>query len=152
MTQEGSNEQKRGKLLGRDSLMQPDSLKKEKVVIDEAGNYVFVRQMSGRERDNFEQSLFEFVVDQDGNQVQRQKAEDFRAKLAVQVICDEEGNNLLNADDIRYISTKWSADKLEKIAQVAQRLNRIGQKDREELEKNSKDGPSANSTLNSASN
>lgn len=151
MIQETSNTQG-GKLLGRDALMKTDHFEREKVMLDDEGNYVFVRQMSGRERDNFEQSLFKITIDKGGNEVRQQNTQDFRAKLAIQVICDSNGNNLLNEDDIRYISTHWSAYKLEKVAEVAQRINKIGQKDREELEKNSASGPTDNSTLSSASN
>ena len=64
--------------------------------------------------------------------------EHFRAKLAVNVVCDVEGNNIFNPEkDFELLSRNMGAKKLDKIVTVAQRLSGISDEDMEELEGNS---------------
>ena len=106
--------------------------------------------MSGRERDRFEQSLIKIKVNPDGSTSYERDLEDFRAKLAVNTICDENGNNLLRPEDYKALSQNMTAAKLEKIVEVAQRLNAITIQDEERLVKNLKNGQSGSSTSDSA--
>ena len=124
------------KLLKREDLLKKQELKVEKV---DLGNdeYVFVREMTGRERDRFEQSLIGEVKDNKGNVVSyERKLEDFRAKLAVNTLCDENGNNLLEPGDYKTLSQNMGAARLDKIVTAAQKLNKIADEDREALVKN----------------
>jgi len=124
-------------LLDRKALLKKEDLKIEKVDLGN-GEFVYVRQMSAREKDQFEMSLMKPIYDDSGNLIRmEQTLEDFRAKLAVNTICDEKGNLILLPDDYVLLSKNISAAKLEKIVNVAQRLNRITEKDKEELVKNS---------------
>lgn len=118
-------------LLDRSGLLKKEELKKEKVDLGN-GEFVFVRQMTGRERDRFEQSLFK---EEDGKMVR--SLDDFRAKLAVNTICGEDGKNLLQPQDIVVLSTNMSAARLEKIVEIAQKLNKISEEDKEAMVKNS---------------
>jgi len=128
-------------LLDRKALLKKEDLKIEKVDLGN-GEFVYVRQMSAREKDQFEMSLMKPIYDDSGNLIRmEQTLEDFRAKLAVNTICDEKGNLILLPDDYVLLSKNISAAKLEKIVNVAQRLNRITEKDKEELVKNSEQGP-----------
>lgn len=139
------------KVLTRDDLLVKDKLE---VVEVDLGNetIVYVRQMTGHERDAFEQSLLTKKKDSKGNVVAVEQAtEDFRAKLAVQTVCDANGNLILKRDDYLRLSVNISALKLEKIINEAQRINGIGEKDREELIKNSEAVQDGNSSSNSAS-
>ena len=52
-------------LLDREKLLAKEELKVEKVMLTKH-DYVFVRQMTGRERDRFEQSLVREVKDSQG--------------------------------------------------------------------------------------
>lgn len=137
-------------ILNRELLLRPDDLK---IVRVDLGNdeYVFVRQMNGRERDRFEQSLFREKKDEEGNTKGYERTlEDFRAKLAVCVICDEAGKLILLPDDYITLSQHMSASKLELIIEEAQKINRITERDKEALIKNSAAGKTGNSTSASA--
>lgn len=137
-------------LLDRKELLKKEDLKIEKVDLGN-GEFVYVRQMSAREKDQFEMSLMKPIYDDSGNLIRmEQTLEDFRAKLAVNTICDEKGNLILLPDDYVLLSKNISAAKLEKIVNVAQRLNRITEKDKEELVKNSEQGPVDDSLSDSA--
>lgn len=131
--------------LNREALLKKEELRIEKVAFDN-GDFTYVRQMTGRERDRFEQSLVKVIKDESGNiQGYERSLEDFRAKLAVNTVCDEKGILLLKPDDYELLSQNMSAAKLEKIVNMAQRLNRITEEDKKALIKNLEGGPAANS-------
>lgn len=123
-------------LLSREDLLKKEELIKEKVILDETKDeYVYVRQMTAHEK-----SIWEI------SQVQKSGTgkkttydvtlDDYRAKLAVVTVCDEAGELLFKATDFNKLSMNISAAKLEKIVDVAQRLNAITEEDREEMVKN----------------
>lgn len=136
-------------LLERSELLKKEELEIVKVDLGE-GNFVFVRQMTGQERDRFEQSLVREVKDTRGRIDYERAMENFRAKLAVNVVCDEGGKNIFYPEDVVTLSQNISAARLELIINVAQRLNAISEEDKEELVKNSGAAPSGDSTLDSA--
>lgn len=122
-------------LLDRKKLLTRDVLEIEKVDLGN-GDFVYVSQMMGHDRDVFEQSLIRYKKDSEGKQTWEQALGNFRAKLAVVTICDEKGNLLLKPDDYQIFGKSISAVKLEKIVEVAQRLNKITEEDKEALVKN----------------
>src|SRR4030042_1748061 len=136
-------------------LKRKELLKREKLEIlkVDLGNddYVFVRQMTGRERDQFERSLYEFVDTPDAKEKVKmeRRLENFRAKLVVCCMCDENGDLLLEYGDIFTFSNSISAARLEKIVNVAQKLNAITEEDKEALVKNSDAGQAGNTSSDS---
>lgn len=137
-------------LLGRKKLLEKEKLEIVKVDLgkDESGEeiYVYVKQMTGRERDTFERTLTKEIRDEKGKiKDYEQNLEDFRAKLAVRTVCDENGVLLLDAKDYTILSQNMSAAKLEAIINKAQELNKISEKDKEDLIKNSEAAPDGNS-------
>lgn len=141
-----------GQLLSRESLLKRQQFEIVKVELDDE-DFVFVRQMSGRERDIFEQSIIRSIKDGDGKVIGYENVpEDFRAKLAVCTLCDEQGNLLLQPTDAALLSQNMTAKSLEKIVNVAQPLNKISEKDKKELEKNLEPGQVDSSTSASAGN
>ena len=138
-------------LLDRKKLLQKELLKTQKVDLGE-NDFVYVRQMTGRERDQFERSLLKEVKDSKGKLDYERSIEDFRAKLAVNTVCDENGNLLLQPNDFPLLSQSMSAFRLEKIVNIAQEINKITEDDKEGLIKNSdadlKDGSSSDSAKN----
>jgi hypothetical protein len=136
-------------MLGREGLLVKEELTIEKVDLDK-GDFVYVRQMTGRERDRFDQSLMEEKTDRSGRKTYERNLSDFRAKLAVNTLCDEDGKNLLNPQDIATLSQNMSAARLEKIMNKAQELNKITEEDKENLVKNSEGDQVADSTSDSA--
>jgi len=120
------------KLLDRDKLLRKEELEIEKVDLGK-DEYVYVRQMNGRERDKFERTIVD--LNEEGTGTER-KPEDFRAKLAVCTVCDEKGVLIFKPDDFEVLSQNMSAARLEKIVDVAQRLSKISPEDKEGLVKN----------------
>ena len=138
-----------GELLNSSKLLEREELQIQKVEF-ENGDFIFVRQMTGHERDTFENSLLKKNRDGKGNIVSiEQNTDDFRAKLAVVTICDDKGNLLLKPTDYPQLSKNMSAKRLEKIINVAQKINAITEEDKENIIKNSEVGQADNSSSNS---
>ena len=119
------------KILNRETLLEKEELDVVEVDLGK-GEGIYVRQMTGYERDIWERSIIN--VDAKG-QVER-KMEDFRAKLVVCTACDEKGKLMFKQADTKVLSRMMSASRLEKIVEVAQKINKITEEDKEELVKN----------------
>ena len=135
-------------LLNREKLLSKEKLEIVKVDLGK-DEFVYVRQMTGRERDHFEQSLLKQTRDSKGKLTVEQSLEDFRAKLAVNTVCDADGNLLLKPTDYPMLSQSMSAARLEKIVNEGQKLNAITEEDKEELLKNSDAVPDGSSSSDS---
>ena len=137
-------------VLNRESLLKKEELKVVKV---DLGNkeIVYVRQMTGRERDQFEQ-LFLMKIKKAGKIDYEQTLDDFRAKLAVNTLCDEKGVKILNPADYSTLSENMGAIRLMKIADAAGKLNGISEEDKEDLVKNSDGVQDGASSSDSAKN
>jgi hypothetical protein len=109
-----------------DSLGRP-LLPTERVDIPEWGGTVIIRGLTGTARDTFEGTL----VRQRGRKVES-NLENFRSKLLVQSIVDEQGNLLFSEKDVQALGRK-SAAALERAYTVAMRLSRLTPEDVEEL-------------------
>lgn len=128
-------------------------LKRELDIVQvDLGNdeFVYVKQMSGRERDLFDKSLTKEIKNDKG-EVERfeRDLDGFRAKLAVVTVCDEKGELLLTPEDVETLNKNMGLRRLEKIADEASKLNKLGLAAKEELTKNSEAAQSGSS--NSAS-
>jgi len=141
-----------GQLLGKAELLQKEKLEIEKVEF-ENGDYVYVRQMTGHERDMFEQSMLKKNKDGKGNVLSVETVmDDFRSKLAAITLCDEEGKSLLSANDYAVLGNSMSAKRLEKIINTSQKLNAITEEDKDAIVKNSKPEGEDNSNFASVEN
>ena len=114
-------------LLNRNQILEVKDIKTEIVEVPEWGGSVLVKLLTGTERDQFEAS----VIDDKG----KFKKDNVRAKLVLKCAVDEEGKPLFQAADLEAIGAK-SAAALDRIFSVAQKLNRMGAQDLEELAKN----------------
>jgi hypothetical protein len=138
-----------GKLLDRKKLLEKEKLEVAKVNFED-GDFVYVRQMTGHERDAFEGTLLKKKRDAKGTITSyEQNTEDYRAKLAVQTICDEKGELIMDEKDWSILSHNMSAKRLETIINKAQELNKISEEDKEGLVKNSEAVLDGNSNLDS---
>lgn len=115
------------KTLNRDDILKADDIGRELVPVPEWGGDVYVKGMTGAERDKFEAS----IVEQRGKK-QNLNMTNIRAKLASLTICDEQGKRLFTEADIAKLSEK-SASALQRVFAIAQRLSGIGDADVEEL-------------------
>lgn len=129
-------------MLTKDQILSASDRPTEEVPVPEWGGSVFVRTMSGTDRDAFEQDIIDARkhdaerAEQSDAPVKSTELTNIRARLAVKTICDAEGNRLFGDDDADTLGKK-SGKALDRIFDVAQRLNGIGQKEVEELEGNS---------------
>lgn len=143
---------KKSVFLTKEMLLQRDDLKIEKVELSKG--FVYVREMTGHEKDIWEQSMLKQKPSGDKRKPVEYETtlEDFRAKLAVVTVCDAEGNLLFKPEDVKTLSRMMSATNMEKIIDVAQRINAISQKDRDEILKNSEADLDGNSNSGSVEN
>lgn len=82
-------------VLTRDQIIEAArnaKIERERLTIPELGGDIFVRGMSGKERDKFEEGL----RIRKGKRSGQSDLRNFRALLAVRVIVDEAGERLLN--------------------------------------------------------
>lgn len=118
------------------------SLPIEKVDVPELGGFVYVRGMSGTERDGWETSL---IVRKGKNQ--SINTENVRAKLLVRVLCDESGTRLFDNGDAVALGG-LRVDVLTSLYEVAQRLSGVSDKDVDELGKASAPADGSDSPTN----
>ncbi|MGB4239659.1 MAG: hypothetical protein WBJ87_08655 [Candidatus Hydrothermia bacterium] len=127
------------KILTKEDLLKGDSVEIREV--DLGDGIVYVKQMTGKERDMFESSVIKARRDSKGNITSYETVlEDFRVKLVVCTLCDKEGNLLFKLEEAPLLNKALSAKKIDKIVEVAQELNAISEKDKEDLIKNSELG------------
>ena len=136
------------KVLNKEALLSKQELE---VVEVDLGNdeSVFVRQMTGHERDTYEQSQIHRFKDAKGKYDYEMRLDDFRARLVAHTVCDAEGKLLLEPRDYKQLSNNMSAIRLEKIVNVAQRINGITEEDKEGLVKNLDAGQAGSSSSDS---
>lgn len=101
--------------LTKEAILAADDLPRERVSVSEWGGDVFVRTMTGTDRDAFETSL----LGKDG------RMENVRARLVSLTLCNEAGTRIFDDSEIVVLGTK-SARALDRVFSVAQRLNGIG--------------------------
>ncbi|WP_299195759.1 hypothetical protein [uncultured Amphritea sp.] len=114
-------------LLTRDQILAADDHKTEVVPVPEWGGEVMVGTMSGTARDKLEAS----VIGKNGGA----NLTNARAKYLAACVVDEAGNLMFSEKDITKLGSK-SVAALDRVFEVAQRLNRITDADLEDLAKN----------------
>jgi len=114
-------------MLTKDQILNSDDLVKELVTVPEWGGDVYVRTLTGTERDLFESK----IMGKNGGV----NMQDLRARLCSLTITGEDGERLFEESDIKALGKK-SAKALSRVFNVAQELNKISDDDVEELTKN----------------
>ena len=114
-------------MLTRDEILGLDDRKPVKVPVPEWGTDVWVRPMSAAERDALDSETIE--------RREGRKPSNWRARLAVKVICREDGERLFNNDDADALGKK-SQLAIDRVIEAASRSNALADKDIAELEKN----------------
>ncbi len=117
-------------ILKRDDILQANDLEKELVSVPEWGGEMYVRTMTGEERDQMEAAM----IRRNGKKQDINLA-NFRARLAAATMCDENGRAIFSVEDVAALGQK-SALALGRVVEVAMRLNGISQRDVEEITKN----------------
>jgi hypothetical protein len=124
-----------GAYLGRDDILKASSLKTEDVEVPEWGGVVRVRELRGRERDEWEASL----AVKRGNQMVPDVA-NMRAKLVARSVVDDDGEPVFTQQDVNALG-ELSAAALDRVFEVASRLSGLNPADLEEMGKASGTGP-----------
>lgn len=127
-------------LLTRDMILKADNLRTEEVPVPEWGGSVLVRELRGRERDEWEASLA----------VMRGKAmvpdvANMRAKLVARSVVGEDGEPVFTQQDVNALG-ELSAAALNRVFEVASKLSGLDEKDLEEMSGNSGTGQDAGSS------
>lgn len=114
--------------LTKEQIFAANDLKTEKVNIPEWGGDVFVKTLTGAERDKFEKTIFNIDTN-------KRTFENMRAKLVVAVTVDKDGNQIFTEEDIPALGKK-SSHALDLIFDVGQRLSGITKEDVDDMTKN----------------
>lgn len=126
-------------MLDKNAILSANDVVKELVHVPEWGGDIYVKGMTGAERDGFEASIIQ-MRGRDANV----NFKNIRAKLAVLTICDADGKRLFTDKDLDALANK-SAVALQRIFPVAQRLSGIGDNDVKELAEGLQENPTADS-------
>ena len=131
-----------GDALDLAAIMATNDRKIEKVAVPEWGGFVFVKSLTGKERDAFEASMLK-----GSGKSQRVDAQNVRAKLCSLAICDASGKRLFaTREAIDALGTK-SASALNRVYKRASELSGVSDEDVEDLVKNSGKGQLDDSSL-----
>ncbi len=114
--------------LTREQILQVDDIKTEIVPVPEWDGEVVVRTMTGTDRDIWDNLLYK--------EGKVNFLDNTRARLLACTIIDEDDNLVFSEDDIVALGKKSSLA-LNRIFDVAKRLNGLGSDNIEDLEKNS---------------
>lgn len=114
--------------LKRDDILRAEDSGLREVPVPEWGSTVWIRTLTGRERDRWELDL------------EAAGKDNARASLCALVICDEKGKSLFTAQDAAALGQK-NAAALDRIFEAARELNLIGRDYQEATEKKSQAGP-----------
>lgn len=120
---------------------------REAIDIPELGGRVWIRGMTGAERDQYEHD--NIFINRRGKV--QQNADNLRARLAVRCLVDEDGNRLLTDADAPALGMMRS-DVLAVIFEKAQRLSGVTDGDLDELKKGSAAADGIGSSSSSVSN
>lgn len=110
-------------ILTKNMIIQAQDLKKEKVLCPEWGGDVYIRSLTGSEKEDFTASLFDY--DEQG--VPTRKADyltNIKVGMLIRSICDEEGNRIFADEDAEELAGKNNIV-LSRLDKVCNRLNGV---------------------------
>lgn len=128
--------------LSRDAILGASDSNSETLDVPEWGGKVNVRSLTGRELDDYQNSLRKIV----NNQIIVQP--NAHAKLVARALVDDNGVRLFTDKDVDALGKK-NAKVLDRLWDVAARLSGISDEEQEEIEGNSDGEPNAASTSGS---
>jgi hypothetical protein len=125
------------KILNRDEILSADDLEKKKVHVPEWGGSVFIRMMTGAERDAYEIMMF-------GEDNKKKTFVNMRAKFLAFTIVDESGKPIFTDSDIEALGKK-GIKPIDRVYTAARKLNALSDEDVDEILKKSDPNPPDNS-------
>ncbi len=140
-------------VLGAAEILNMQDLGVVLVDVPEWGGQVFVRQISGTERDEFEARQQwrnrQCACADDTEEAAVDRLNNFRARVAALTLADSKGKALFTEEQVEALGEKNGAA-LDRVFDVACRMNGLYQADIEDLVKNSGSGRNADSGSASA--
>lgn len=124
--------------LSRGVIFQKEDLVTEKLEVPEWDGFVFVKSLTGKERDKFEQT---FLNRSPGK---KRDIRGLKALLVVMSTVDSKGGAIFRQEDVEGLNKK-SAAGIDRIFRVAQRLSGLTQEDIDELVVGFDEAPSESS-------
>jgi hypothetical protein len=118
----------------RDSILSAKDSELRPVKVDEWGCTVYIKNMSGAERDAFETSIVS-TRKVGGKKTREIDTVNFRARYLVKTIADENGQRVFTDEEADQLGAK-NAKVVARLFDIAQEVNGLSDKDVEELEKN----------------
>jgi hypothetical protein len=106
----------------KDTILAAEDIKLKAIEVPEWGTTVYIRVMSGTERDSWETNVLSKQVN-------------IRAGLLVRCLADDQGKRIFSDSDVNALGAK-SGHVLDKLFELASKHNRLKREDVEELEKN----------------
>lgn len=127
------------KFLSKEDLLNRE-VKVSKVVF-ENDEYVYVKEMSGRDRSVLEMNMMKFKNGKDLASITSENdivmdTTNLKAKYACMCLCDEKGNLLFTIDDADKFGSAISSTELDIIVDEADKLNAFMTKEKEKIVKN----------------
>lgn len=122
-------------LLTREAFLSKTALRVEKVQIPGSDDFVYVRGLTGAERDQFEESNLIRERNKKGALNFDVRMANVRSTLVVKGLCNEQGTRLLTDDDVEAVS-KLPAAVIAHLYNVIASLSGITDDDVEDLLKN----------------
>lgn len=119
--------------LDRRSILAVDDVRKEKFAVPEWKGDVFLRVLTGTDRDRFEDSYAD------------QKMKSFRIRFLLLALCDEAGERLFNDDEADVLGKK-SSIVINRLFEAGWKLNAFTQEAVDALGEDSPSVPSDDST------
>lgn len=119
--------------LDRKSILAADDVRKEKVAVPEWKGDVYLRVLTGTDRDRFEESYAD------------QKMKAFRIRFLLLALCDEDGERLFNDDEADILGKKSSVV-INRLFEAGWKLNAFTQEAVDALGEDSAAAPSGGST------
>lgn len=120
--------------LSKSKILAANDAKLDKVSVPEWGDDVYIKTLTGSERDMFEESY------------SSEKMKNFRSRFLVLTLCDEAGERLFTDADVDLLGKK-SALVLNRLFEKAWSLNAFREQDVEDL---GKDSPSVQSGVSTS--
>jgi hypothetical protein len=119
--------------LDRKSILAADDVRKEKIAVPEWKGDVFLRVLTGTDRDRFEESYAD------------QKMKSFRIRFLLLALCDEDGERLFSDDEADILGKKSSVV-INRLFEAGWKLNAFTQEAVDALGEDSETAPSGGST------
>jgi len=119
--------------LDRKSILAADDVRKEKIAVPEWKGDVFLRVLTGTDRDRFEESYAD------------QKMKAFRIRFLLLALCDEDGERLFSDDEADILGKKSSVV-INRLFEAGWKLNAFTQEAVDALGEDSEAAPSGGST------